>query len=308
MAKEFEQMEWSAAIEDDCRHLIRLAVREDLDRTFDWTTVALVPEQSRGAAHMVSRQAGVVAGCQVVSIIIEELNADLAWSPVVTDGDPLQPGSEIGLLSGCVRDLLVAERLVLNLVGHLSGIATLTSAYTAAIAGTRAKIYDTRKTTPGYRRMEKFAVRCGGGKNHRRGLFEAVLIKDNHLDFGLSDLGQPFTPAQAVVAAREFLKATLPKTQAEEMILEIEVDNLEQLDQVLPTVPDIVLLDNMRPSLLANAVSQRNLIAPQVQLEASGGVNLKTVRNIAESGVDRISVGALTHSAASLDIGLDWQR
>lgn len=308
MAKEFEQMEWSAAIEDDCRHLIRLAVREDLDRTFDWTTVALVPEQSRGAAHMVSRQAGVVAGCQVVSIIIEELNADLAWSPVVTDGDPLQPGSEIGLLSGCVRDLLVAERLVLNLVGHLSGIATLTSAYTAAIAGTRAKIYDTRKTTPGYRRMEKFAVRCGGGKNHRRGLFEAVLIKDNHLDFGLSDLGQPFTPAQAVVAARDFLKATLPKTQAEEMILEIEVDNLEQLDQVLPTVPDIVLLDNMRPSLLANAVSQRNLIAPQVQLEASGGVNLKTVRNIAESGVDRISVGALTHSAASLDIGLDWQR
>ena len=301
-------MEWSAAIEDDCRHLIRLAVREDLDRTFDWTTVALVPEQSRGAAHMVSRQAGVVAGCQVVSIIIEELNADLAWSPVVTDGDPLQPGSEIGLLSGCVRDLLVAERLVLNLVGHLSGIATLTSAYTAAIAGTRAKIYDTRKTTPGYRRMEKFAVRCGGGKNHRRGLFEAVLIKDNHLDFGLSDLGQPFTPAQAVVAARDFLKATLPKTQAEEMILEIEVDNLEQLDQVLPTVPDIVLLDNMRPSLLANAVSQRNLIAPQVQLEASGGVNLKTVRNIAESGVDRISVGALTHSAASLDIGLDWQR
>ncbi|MDG2382417.1 MAG: carboxylating nicotinate-nucleotide diphosphorylase [Pirellulaceae bacterium] len=307
MAKEFVQIEWSAAIEDDCRHLIRLAVREDLDRTFDWTTVALVPEQSRGAARMVSRQAGVAAGCQVVPIIIDELNAELEWLPLAADGDRLNQGDEIGSLRGSVRDLLVAERLVLNLVGRLTGIATLTSDYLAAIAGTEAKIYDTRKTTPGYRRLEKYAVRCGGGRNHRGGLYEAVLIKDNHLDFGLSDLGQPFTAAQAVVAAREFLHETLSKTQAEEMILEIEVDNLEQLDQVLPKAPDIVLLDNMTPSSLANAVSRRNRIAPQVQLEASGGVNLKTVREIADSGVDRISVGALTHSAASLDIGMDWQ-
>ena len=213
----------------------------------------------------------------------------------------------LGTLQGLVRDLLVAERLLLNLLGRLSGIATLTRRYVDQTAGTRARIYDTRKTIPGYRRLEKYAVRCGGGCNHRTGLYEAVLIKDNHLAFGRSAGNQArFSPLEAVMSIRQFLDATLPAEQAGRMIVEVEVDTLPQLEEVLTARPDIILLDNMSPSQLADAVRRRDAAGAEVQLEASGGVNLHSVRSIAQSGVERISVGALTHAAPWLDIGLDW--
>ena len=306
MSKEFTQAEWSDLLEDDCRQLVRLAVREDLDRSFDWTTVALVPEDSRGQAALVTRQPGVLAGLRAIPSVIDELNADLDWSSGLSDGESVAPLTCLGVLEGSVRDLLVAERLILNLVGRMCGIATLTARFVSEVSGLVSKVYDTRKTTPAYRRFEKYAVRCGGGWNHRGGLYEAVLIKDNHLDFGRTNDGRRFSPAEAVVAARDFLKSTLPLTDAEAMILEIEVDSLDQLQEVLPQQPDIVLLDNMTPDQLSQAVQLRDQAAPLVELEASGGVTLQTIRAIAESGVNRISGGALTHAATSLDIGLDW--
>ena len=306
MSKEFTQADWSDLLEDDCRQLVRLAVREDLDRSFDWTTVALVPEDSRGQAALVTRQPGVLAGLRAIPTVIDELNAGLAWRPESLDGDSVTALTCLGVLEGSVRDLLVAERLILNLIGRMCGIATLTERFVSEISGSVSKVYDTRKTTPAYRRLEKYAVRCGGGWNHRGGLYEAVLIKDNHLDFGRTNEGRRFSPAEAVVAVRKFLESTLPLADAEVMILEIEVDSLDQLQEVLPQHPDIVLLDNMAPDQLGQAVQLRDQVAPSVELEASGGVTLQTIRAIAESGVNRISVGALTHAATSLDIGLDW--
>jgi nicotinate-nucleotide pyrophosphorylase (carboxylating) len=189
------------------------------------------------------------------------------------------------------------------LIGHLSGIATRTREFVRQVAGTKAKIYDTRKTTPGWRRLEKHAVRCGGGANHRTGLFDAVLIKDNHLALAA---GERITPADAVRRARGFLVETAAQRDGASLLVEIEIDRLDQLDAVLAAGPDIVLLDNMRPETLREAVGCRDSLAPSIQLEASGGVNLSTVRAIAETGVDRISVGEITHSAPALDVGLDW--
>jgi nicotinate-nucleotide pyrophosphorylase (carboxylating) len=202
--------------------------------------------------------------------------------------------------------MLTAERLTLNLLGKLSGIATLTRKYVEAVSGTSAKIYDTRKTTLGWRRLEKYAVRCGGGQNHRTGLFDAILIKDNHLAFG-RDNEKPFTPAEAVTQSRQFLNLHADSFGLEPFpMIEIEVDTLQQFQEVLLAEPNIVLLDNMTPSLLVQAVEIRNRTAPGVELEASGGINLKTVEAVAKTGVERISVGALTHSAVALDLGLDW--
>ncbi len=209
-------------------------------------------------------------------------------------------------LCPALRDLLTSERLLLNFVGRLSGVATWTRQFVRQVAGTRCRIYDTRKTTPGWRRLEKYAVRCGGGHNHRTGLFDAVLIKDNHLAH-VVDAGQrSLTPASAVARARQRLREMLPN-DAEAMIVEVEVDTLEQLQQVLPQQPDIVLLDNMSLDELREAVARRDATGPATELEASGGVTLETVASIARTGVERISVGALTHSALSLDVALDWQ-
>jgi nicotinate-nucleotide pyrophosphorylase (carboxylating) len=199
--------------------------------------------------------------------------------------------------------MFVCERPLLNLLGHLSGIATLTRKYVGQVAGTNACIYDTRKTTPGWRRLEKYAVRCGGGRNHRTGLFDAVLIKDNHLALGACE---GCTPADAVGRARDFLQQSASQRDDEPLLVEIEVDRLEKFDDVLRAGPDIILLDNMPAATLREAVARRNTVAPAVQLEASGGVTLETVRETALTGVERISVGALTHSARALDIGLDW--
>lgn len=304
--KEFTQLAWNADLEDDCRQLIGLAVREDLDQAYDWTTVALVPESGRAKANIVARQAGVVAGLEIVRLLIDQLEIDVHWTPDYTDGDVVDPVSRLGTLVGSARDLLTSERLLLNFIGRLSGIATLTHRYVAEVQDTRARIYDTRKTTPAYRRLEKYSVRRGGGWNHRTGLFDAILIKDNHLAFGRSDPGNRYSPAEAVEAARRFVQQTLPPAVAKTMIIEIEVDGLDQFAQVLPVNPDIILLDNMPVDQLRRAAQLRDSCKSSTQLESSGGVSLASVAEIAAAGVDRISVGALTHSAGCLDVSLDW--
>jgi nicotinate-nucleotide pyrophosphorylase (carboxylating) len=306
MKKEFTQLSWSPTLEDDCRQLVRLAVREDLDQGYDWTTVALVPESSCGRARVVAREAGIAAGLATVPIVLDEMDTCLQWQPALRDGDELQRDDCLGVLSGSARDLLTSERVILNLLGRFSGIASLTRQYVTRVAGTSAAIYDTRKTCPGYRRLDKYAVHCGGGNNHRTGLFDAVLIKDNHLAFGSSDPCQTFGLAEATELVRHFLAQTLSHDQAAAMIVEIEVDTLEQLAEVLPSQPDIVLLDNMSPEQLSRAVQCRDASHSATELEASGSVNLDSVRAIAETGVERISIGSLTHSARCLDIGLDW--
>jgi nicotinate-nucleotide pyrophosphorylase (carboxylating) len=192
---------------------------------------------------------------------------------------------------------------VLNLLGRLSGIATLTRTFVQCIEGTGARLYDTRKTTPGWRRLEKYAVRCGGGHNHRTGLFEAILIKDNHLALVAQ---QEISPADSVRAAREFVAKLAAEYPMQDILVEIEVESLEQLDDVLRAGPDVVLLDNMRLEQLQAAVARRNELAAHVELEVSGGVSLDTVREIALTGVERISAGSLTHSARWLDVALDW--
>lgn len=310
MPTNFTQLDWNAAIEDDLRQIVRLAVREDLDRFHDWTTLALVGTDQQGSAAVVVRKPGVIAGLRALPIVIDEMHAAIDCEFDAADGDEIAAGTPVATLAGKARDLLVCERPMLNLLGHLSGIATRTREFVRAIDGTVARIYDTRKTTPGWRRLEKYAVRCGGGNNHRTGLFDAVLIKDNHLALfaGENIAGEKITPADAVRLARDFLAQTVAQRDAghANMIVEIEIDRLDQLDAVLAAGPDIVLLDNMRPEKLQEAVARRDAVAPSIQLEASGGVNLGTVRAIAETGVDRISVGEITHSAPALDVALDW--
>ncbi|BBO34782.1 carboxylating nicotinate-nucleotide diphosphorylase [Lacipirellula parvula] len=308
MKRDFQQIEWDAATIEDCRQLVRLAVREDLERQQDWTTLATVAPERRGAADIVSRQAGYVAGIQATAVVVDEMGGRLTFEAFAADGDRIEGRTTLGRLSGSVRDLLTCERIVLNILGRMMGVATLASLYVEKVAGTNARIYDTRKTTPGWRRLEKFAVRCGGAHNHRLGLYDAVLIKDNHLaQFAAAGESQSATAARAVQQARKFLAELgdiepLPSGG----LIEIEVDSLEQLAAVLPEHPEIVLLDNMSLEQLRSGVALRNSVAPEVELEASGGVNLETVRGIAETGVDRISVGGITHAAKSLDVGLDW--
>jgi nicotinate-nucleotide pyrophosphorylase (carboxylating) len=279
-----------------------------LERQLDWTTVALVREGAPGCAAVVARQAGVISGLRAAELALDEMEIKADWVPVVEDGARVGAGSSVATLSGQARDLLTAERILLNLIGRLSGIATLTRRFVDAVAGTKSRIYDTRKTTPGMRRLEKYAVRCGGGNNHRTGLFDAVLIKDNHLALSAQAVEhRPLPAGDAVRQVRQFLQQRLTgDPRARNMIVEIEVDTLEQLEQVLPAAPDIVLLDNMTVDQLRQAVARRDLLAPAIELEASGGIDLHTIRSVAETGVDRISVGALTHSAGCLDVGLDW--
>lgn len=306
MAKEFQQVGWDEQLEGDWLALLTLALREDLGEAGDWTSRSLVPAEADGGAAIVSRQDGVLAGLAAVPMTLQAIDEHLSFLPRAADGDAIRAGTTVGVIAGPVRGMLAAERLVLNLLGRLSGIASLTRRYLVAVEGTRAHIYDTRKTTPGWRRLEKYAVRCGGGKNHRTALFEAVLIKDNHLAFWGQATAEHAagSPAEAVQAAREYLASQAPEGEA--MIVEVEVDTLEQLAAVLPVGPDIVLLDNMIPETLREAVALRDAINPAVELEASGGVSLQTIRVMAETGVERISVGALTHSAVGLDLGLDW--
>jgi len=311
MGSNFTQQAWSAELIDDLRQLVRLSVREDIADQYDWTTVATVPLDKIGAADIVIRQTGVVAGVQIAELVFDEMGIDSEVKTLVADGDVVEAGTTAVSLSGLAIDLLSAERIILNFMGRLCGIATHTAAYVELLTGTGVTVYDTRKTTPGWRRLEKYATRCGGAMNHRNGLYDAILIKDNHLAAcaaALSDdkdrdvIGTAIDKSreliQTVVAAKNPIDAAMP--------IEVEVDTIEQLQVALTHHPDIVLLDNMSNEKLRSAVAMRCDVAPEVQLEASGGVTHQTIRAIAETGVDRISVGALTHSAKSLDVALDW--
>lgn len=268
---------------------VEAALAEDLGLAGDITTDACVPADARAVAVLAARKPGVISGLQVAEVAFKSIDAEVEFARLVSDGARVQPGDEVARISGNARALLTAERVALNFMGRMSGIATLTRAYVDDISGTSAFIADTRKTTPGLRAFEKYAVRCGGGHNHRTGLFDAILIKDNHI--------------VAAGGAEQAIKAA--RAHGGHMVkVEIEVDTLDQLRAVLPFSPDVVLLDNMSLDELREAVA---LAKGKALLEASGGVNLETVRGIAETGVDLISVGALTHSAPVLDLGLDFQ-
>lgn len=279
-----------------CRQLVTLALAEDLGDAGDRTSIALIPANQTGRAAFIARCAGVVAGLPAVALVCAAVDAAIVLEVHVPDGTAFTGRTKLATVSGPLRSILIAERTALNFLQRLSGVATLTRKYVEAVAGTKAKVLDTRKTTPGWRLLEKYAVRMGGGTNHRIGLYDGILIKDNHL----AGLGDPATAVRrAVELARAYPgNAGLP--------VEVEVDTLEQLEQVLSVRPEIVLLDNMPPDLLRKAIALRDGVSPTTQLEASGGVNLTTIRAISETGVDRISVGALTHSAPALDIGLDY--
>lgn len=312
MVRQPTNYDWDASVEDTCRHLVRLAVYEDLGRGQDWTTLALVARDRTGTAEVVAREAGVVAGLPALDVALDEMDAPVQSRRHVHDGDAISAGQLLVTLSGPARDLLTCERLMLNLLGRLCGIATMTRSFVHAVQGRRCRILDTRKTTPGWRALEKYAVRCGGGTNHRQGLFDGVLIKDNHLAVIQHAIaGQRSVPAEAVRQARRFLAdaaAEAGELGPGRLSIEIEVDDLEPLPDVLDARPDIVLLDNFTAVQLVEAVNQRDRIAPSVQLEASGGIDRQSVGRIADTGVDRISVGALTHSAVWLDVGLDWRN
>ena len=301
---DYEQITPNEMLENDLRSLVRLSIAEDLRRGVDWTSACLIGADQRGRCQIVPRQAGICAGMAVLPWIVDEFDADLQVEPVCQDGDPLVPGTPIARIDGNARDLLTSERTILNILCRLCGIATLTKSFVEAIAGTDARLYDTRKTTPGWRLLEKYAVTCGGGHNHRSGLFDGFLIKDNHLALGGND-DVPLAPSEAARRALEWRSAEVGD-MATPSIVEIEVDSLEQYRDVLPVAPDIVLLDNFSIEHLQQAVAIRNAEHSAVELEASGNVTIDTIAEIAATGVDRISSGALTHQATSLDLGLDW--
>lgn len=279
-----------------CRALVALALAEDLGPTGDRTSDALIPTTQPGRAAFIARSPGVLAGLPAVELVLAAVDPALTLETHVFDGAALDRDTRIATLSGPLRSILIAERTALNFLQRLSGVATLTRKYVEAVAGTTAQVLDTRKTTPGWRLLEKYAVRMGGGANHRIGLYDGILIKDNHL----AGLGDPTT---AVRRAVELARAH-PGNNG--LVVEVEVDRLDQLDQALAVRPEIVLLDNMTPEMLRAAAARRDATSPATRLEASGGVTLATIRAIAETGVDRVSVGAITHSAPALDIALDY--
>ncbi len=277
--------------------LLAVAQHEDLGPSnLDATSDLFIDASATAQAKVVARQAGTVAGLALLPAIIERYDPAVRLSSTAIDGSRVVPGDVVAVFDGPLGSVLKLERVALNFLGHLSGVATHTAAFADRIAHTSAKVYDTRKTLPGLRGLQKYAVACGGGGTHRMGLYDAVLVKDNHL---------AHLPLSGWTAA---LRAMAERARAEVAGLKfvmVEVDTLEQLDRVLPAGVDLVLLDNMPPEVLRQAVAKRDTAAPAVQLEASGGVTLDTVQAIAESGVDRISVGALTHSSVNLDLGLD---
>ncbi|TWU13724.1 Nicotinate-nucleotide pyrophosphorylase [carboxylating] [Symmachiella macrocystis] len=281
----------------NARQLLEMALREDLEDAGDLTSRALIDEQQREHVSVVVREPGIVAGLPIVDMVFEQLGSDVDVRRLVEDGTAVEAGVTVAEIRGPLRTLLTGERTALNFLTHLSGIATLTHRYVAAATGTAAQILDTRKTLPGWRHLQKYAVRAGGGTNHRIGLYDGVLIKDNHLA-GWAVSQQAQTIAAAIQTARASVKPGIS--------IEVEVDTLEQLQDALDGPPDIVLLDNMSCDTLRRAVELRNQRQPSVQLEASGGVTLETVAQIAATGVERISIGALTHSAIALDLAFDW--
>ena len=267
--------------------VVRMALAEDLGRAGDVTARACIPEGARMRAVFAARKAGVLAGIDCVRLAVLAMDPKASIALKLRDGDAFEAGAVLAEVEADARAFLAAERTALNLLGRMCGIATLTRAYVEAVAGTKARIADTRKTTPGLRALEKHAVLCGGGVNHRFGLDDAILIKDNHVAV-CGGVGEAVGRARAAVGHL--------------MKVEVEVDGLDQLDEALAAGPDVIMLDNFTLPMLREAVART---AGRITLEASGGVNLETVRGIADTGVDVISVGALTHSAPALDVGLD---
>lgn len=305
--RDFPQITWSDQLAKDSLSLIRRACEEDLHGSRDWTTASLVPPGLQAQVAINAREEGIAAGMHLPPLILAELDVSAVFEVIVHDGERFAAGQTLGRLQGSAAGILTAERTILNFLGRLCGIATLAGRYVRELEGLPTGVYDTRKTTPGWRKLEKYAVACGGARNHREALDSAVLIKDNHLALAQREGGAAWNPARAVEAAREYLaRQSSAGESLEHMIVEIEVDSLDQLRDALAASPEIVLLDNMPPDMLRQAVALRNALAPAVELEASGGVRLETIRAMAEAGVDRISVGAMTHSAVSLDLGLDW--
>ena len=270
---------------------VRAALAEDIG-SGDVTTLATVPEAATARAALVARENMVVCGGGFAAAAFREIAPATQIESLIPEGARAEPRTELIKVSGSARALLTAERVALNFMQRLSGVATLASRYVEAVAGTSTVILDTRKTTPGWRELEKYAVACGGARNHRFGLWDLVLIKDNHL--AALRAASPNAIAAAVQRAREKFPA---------LQVEVEADTLEQVEQAVAARADIILLDNMTLENLRAAVC---LVAGRAKTEASGGVNLQTVRAIAETGVDFISVGAMTHSARAVDIGLDF--
>lgn len=267
--------------------IVTRALAEDLGDLGDITTISIVPSGTPMTAVIRSREAGRIAGVDAVRLVLSRLPEPASATIVTTDGSDIEAGGTVALLSGSARTILTGERVILNLLGHLSGIATATAAVVRAVKGTLAVIKDTRKTTPGMRLLEKYAVAAGGGVNHRSGLYDAVLIKDNHI-----------AVAGSITAAIRRARTSLGR----DFPIQVEVDTLEQLEEALDSRVESVLLDNMRPDKLRRALA---LVRRRCHTEASGGITPDNVRAIAKTGVDSISLGWLTHSARSLDLGLD---
>ncbi|GAB2644594.1 carboxylating nicotinate-nucleotide diphosphorylase [Gordonia jinhuaensis] len=274
----------------DARSVIRTALDEDLRLGPDVTTAATVPSSARTHARIVTREAGVVAGVDVALAVFDEvIGDDYTVISRVADGSAVEPGEVVVEVEAPTGRLLTAERTALNLLTHLSGIATETARWAAAVAGTGAVIRDTRKTLPGLRELEKYAVRAGGGHNHRMALGDAALIKDNHI-----------AAAGSLTAALQAVRELAP-----DIDVEVEVDSLEQLDEALALGAELILLDNFPLWQTQMAVQRRNARRPETKLESSGGLSLEVARDYARTGVDYLAVGALTHSVTALDLGLD---
>lgn len=255
----------------------------------DLTSTLLIPEDQKGRGVILAKEEGVLAGLEVAQAVFHRVDGRIAFTPLARDGDPLLPGLEVARLEGPLRGILAGERLALNLLQRLSGIATLTRRYVEAVRGTQAIILDTRKTTPGLRALEKYAVRVGGGRNHRFGLFDGILIKDNHI--------------RAVGGVQEAVRRA--RSQAPHYLkVEVEVTSIEELEEALEAGAELILLDNMDLETLKEAVGRAK---GRALLEASGRMSLERVREVAETGVDYISVGALTHSARALDLSLELE-
>ncbi len=268
--------------------LIELALAEDIG-SGDFTTQATIPESVRGRGVIIAKAHGVICGLPVAAAVFRAVDERISFAPQVQDGEPVQPGDRVAEVEGPLRGILIGERVALNFLARLSGVATLTARFVEAVAPYPAVILDTRKTTPGWRHLEKYAVRCGGARNHRMGLYDMVLIKDNHI----AACGSVAEAVRRVRAAGVALS------------IEVEVKNLEELGEALELGVDRILLDNFSMESLARAV---RIVAGRVPLEASGGVTLENVAEIAATGVDYISVGALTHSAPALDLSLELLR
>lgn len=300
---DFDQATWDATL---AAHVAARAgewLAEDLGHECDWTTLATVTADATARLGVVARRPGVIAGLSAAAIVASVADSRLAFTPAVADGDRVERGAVVATLAGPTRSILTAERTVLNLLGRMSGVATGTAELVGAVAGTACRIYDTRKTVPGWRLLDKYAVRMGGGWNHRHGLYDAILVKDNHRG-ALAAAG--VDAAGAVARARAFVAATFSPTRAAGMVVEIEIDALADLESVLRAGPDVILLDNMPAADLCAAVAIRDRVRRDVVLEASGGIQPDTVAAVARTGVDRISTGWPTHAARWLDIALDW--